>query len=50
MEDHNTRIIAFGWDMAQAQAIAEAISQEACHNVAFYGGTFDGLMRRITAK
>jgi rhodanese-related sulfurtransferase len=50
MEDHNTRIIVFGRDMAQAQAVAQALAQDALHNVAFYGGTLDSLMRRITAK
>jgi rhodanese-related sulfurtransferase len=50
MEDHNTRIIVFGRDAAQAQTVAEALAKEAFHNVAFYGGTFDSLMQRIAAK
>jgi rhodanese-related sulfurtransferase len=40
MEDHNARVIVFGQDGTQAQAVAEAITGEACHNVSFYGGTF----------
>lgn len=43
MEDHNTRIIVFGRDGAQARAVAEAIAKEAFHNVAYFGGTFDAL-------
>src|SRR5262245_4413618 len=47
MEDHNTRIIVFGRDGAQARVVAEAITGEAFHNVAFYGGTFDSLRQQI---
>jgi len=43
MEDHNTRVIVFGRDGRQAQAVAEAIIGEAFHNVAFYGGSFHSL-------
>ena len=43
MEDHNARIIVFGRDGTQAQAVAAAIIREAFHNVAFYGGTFESL-------
>jgi rhodanese-related sulfurtransferase len=45
MHDHNTRVIVFGRDTAQAQAVAEAITREAFHNVSFYGGTLDKLLR-----
>lgn len=38
MEDHNTRIIVFGRDAAQAGAVAEAIAREACHNVSYFEG------------
>ena len=47
MEDHNTRVIVFGSDAAQARAVAEAIIGEAFHNVAFYGGTFAALHPRV---
>ena len=40
MEDHNTRIIVFGKTAEQARAVAEAIAQEAFHNVSFFGGSF----------
>jgi rhodanese-related sulfurtransferase len=50
MEDHNTRIIVFGRDGAQAEAVAEAIVQEAFHNVAYFGGTFEALMRQTAGR
>jgi len=43
MEDHNTRIIVFGRDGAQARAVAEAVAQAAFHNVSFFAGSFDSL-------
>jgi rhodanese-related sulfurtransferase len=48
MEDHNTRIVVFGRDAAQARALAEAIAREAFHNVAYFPGQFDDL--RIVVK
>jgi rhodanese-related sulfurtransferase len=50
MEDHNTRIIVFGRDGAQAQAVAEAVAQEAFHNVAYFGGTFETLIQQVAGK
>jgi len=47
MEDHNTRVIVFGRDGTQARAVAEAITEEAFHNVAFYDGTFASLRQRV---
>lgn len=41
MNDHNTRIIVFGQDGAQARAVAESIAQNAFHNVIFFGGTLE---------
>jgi rhodanese-related sulfurtransferase len=49
MEDHNTRIVVFGQNAEQARAVAEAIAQEAFHNVSYFDGSFDalqGLMRK----
>lgn len=49
MEDHNTRIVVFGQDPVQARAVAEAIAQEAFHNVSYFDGPFhiiQGLMRK----
>jgi len=40
MEDHNTRLIVIGRDAADAQYVAEALSREAFHNVAYFGGSF----------
>jgi len=40
MEDHNTRIIVFGRDSAQARFVAEQIAREAFHNVAYFVGTY----------
>jgi rhodanese-related sulfurtransferase len=43
MEDHNTRIIVFGRDAAQAKAVAEAIAREAFHNVSYFAGSLERL-------
>jgi len=50
MEDHNTRIIVFGRDGAQARAVTEAIAKEAFHNVSYYGGSIDELKPKIASK
>jgi rhodanese-related sulfurtransferase len=50
MDDHNTRIIVFGTDGAQARALTEAIAKEAFHNVSFFGGTFDELRPKVAGK
>jgi len=50
MEDHNTRIIVFGNDGAQARAATEAIAKEALHNVSYFGGRFDDLRPKIATK
>ena len=42
-DDFNTRVVVFGRDAAQARALAEAIAQNARHNVAYFPGTFDTL-------
>lgn len=36
MNDHNTRIVVFGESEAQAKKLAEAVTQEAFHNVAYF--------------
>ena len=43
MNDHNTRIIVFGRDEAQALAVAEALAREAFHNVAYFAGPLEKL-------
>ena len=40
MEDHNSRLIVFGRDVAEARYVAEALSREAFHNVAYFCGSF----------
>jgi hypothetical protein len=48
MDDHNTRIIVFGQD--GAQAVAEAIAQEAFSNVVYFAETFETLLRPTASK
>jgi rhodanese-related sulfurtransferase len=43
MNDHNTRIVVFGRDGAQARAVAEALAREAFHNVSYFGGPLEKL-------
>jgi len=40
MEDHNTRLVIIGRDVAEARYVAEALSREAFHNVAYFRGSF----------
>ena len=40
MNDHNTRIVVLGTDGREARYVAEALTREAFHNVAFYDGAF----------
>ena len=48
MNDHNTRIIVFGRDEAQALAVAEALAREAFHNVAYFAGPLEKLRNAAT--
>jgi rhodanese-related sulfurtransferase len=41
MDDHNTRLIVFGRDAADARYVAEALTHEAFHNVSYFRGSFD---------
>jgi rhodanese-related sulfurtransferase len=47
MDDHNTRIIVFGDDLDDVQAIAAAIAKEAFDNVAFFAGKYADLAAAI---
>ena len=47
VEDHNTRIIVFGDDLRDVQAIAEALALEAFDNVAFFPGKYAELAAAI---
>jgi rhodanese-related sulfurtransferase len=40
MEDHNTRLIVIGRDVAEARFVATALSREAFHNVAYFRGGY----------
>lgn len=50
MEDHNTRVVVFGRDAEQARAVAEAIAQEAFHNVSYFEGGFVGLRSLVNKQ
>lgn len=41
MEDHNTRLIVIGRDVAEARYVAAALAREAFHNVAYFRGSFE---------
>ena len=41
MDDHNTRLIVIGRNVAEARYVADALSREAFHNVAYFRGTFE---------
>lgn len=41
MEDHNTRLIVIGSDVAKARYVAEALAREAFHNVSYFRGSFE---------
>ena len=43
MEGHNTCIVVFGRDAAQARGLAAAIAREALHDVSYFPGAFDAL-------
>jgi rhodanese-related sulfurtransferase len=45
MEDHNTRIVVVGTDATAAQYVAEALTREAFHNVAYFAGPFETVLR-----
>ena len=50
MEDHNARIVVFGTNGKEAQAVADAISLEAFHNVSFVAVPFEEIRRILAAK
>jgi rhodanese-related sulfurtransferase len=49
VDDHNTRIIVFGQDGAEARAVAEALVSEAFHNVSFFEGSVESLRAALAA-
>jgi rhodanese-related sulfurtransferase len=44
MEDHNTRIVVFGSEAAQARAVTAELAKNAFHNVAYFPGSLDDLV------
>ena len=49
VNDHNTRIIVFGQNGAEARAVAEALASEAFHNVSFFDGSVESLRAAVEA-
>lgn len=48
VKDHNTRIIIFGRDGAQARSLAEALAKAASfHNVSYFAGDFEILSKEV---
>jgi len=47
MEDHNTRIIVFGADTAQARTVAAELAKNAFQNVTFWAGTATDLIELL---
>lgn len=50
MHDHNTRIIVFADTSDQAAIVAQALAKEAFHNVSYYKGTADQLIKLLTPQ
>jgi Na+-transporting methylmalonyl-CoA/oxaloacetate decarboxylase beta subunit len=50
MEDHNTRIIVFGSDGAQARAVATSLANNAFANVTFVAGSATDLIELLQPK
>lgn len=48
MDDHNTRVIVFGRDAADARYVAEVLTREAFHNVAYFRGSFEDARSALT--
>jgi rhodanese-related sulfurtransferase len=44
IEDHNTRIVVFGDDGAQARAVVAALASNAFHNVTFFDAKFEDVL------
>jgi rhodanese-related sulfurtransferase len=47
MEDHNTRIIVFGQNSAQARKVANALAREAFHNVMYFSASYEAVKASI---
>jgi rhodanese-related sulfurtransferase len=47
MDDHNTRLIVIGRDVAEARFVAQAIAREAFHNVSYFPGSFEAALAAL---
>ena len=47
MHDHNTRIIVFGRNAANARAVADALAKEAFHNTTYFDGDFRAMQAAL---
>jgi rhodanese-related sulfurtransferase len=47
MEDHNTRVIVVGATGGDARYVADALTHEAFHNVAFFDGAYDAALAAV---
>jgi rhodanese-related sulfurtransferase len=48
--DFNTRIVLFGHDKAQAQALADAVGKTPYQNVSYFPGAYDALAAALNGK
>ena len=48
MQDHNTRVIVVGRSAGDARFVAQALTYEAFHNVAYFPGTFEEAKAALT--
>lgn len=49
MLDHNTRLVVVGEDVAQARSVAEELTRNAFHNVAYFEGGVDAVRSLLPA-
>ncbi len=49
-DDFNRRIILFGRDPAQARRFADLLSKRPWHNVSYYAGSTDELLKTLGTK
>jgi hypothetical protein len=47
MQDHNTRLIVIGRDVAEARYLAEALAHEAFQKVGYFHGSFQAALAAL---
>jgi rhodanese-related sulfurtransferase len=47
-DDFNTRIVIVGHDAGQARQLAEVLAKRPCHNVTYFAGSFDDVIKAVT--